>query len=82
MFQMLDKIDRKLRDRVERVADIALQYGDEGVVEVLQRAVNDALFLGKLRDKDAERLARLEETYSHEFYSNRGSAKHANSVYA
>lgn len=81
MFQMLDKIDCKLRERVERIADTALQFGDAGVVEMLQRAVDDALFLGRLRDKDAERLARLEETYNHDFYRNRGSAER-NTIYA
>lgn len=70
MFQMLDKIDKTLRERVEKVAVTAAQFGDNGIVEWAQRAVDDALMLGRIRDKDAERLARLEETYSHDYYRN------------
>lgn len=79
MFDVLDKIDKKLRERVERVANIALRFGDNGVVEWAQRATNDALFLGKLRDRDVENLQRLEDTYSHDFY--RGNTERGASTY-
>lgn len=81
MFQMLDKIDRRLRARIENVALIAERCGESGIVDWAVRAANDAVALGKLRDKDAATLDRLEGTFSNEFYSNDNS-NGGTSVYA
>lgn len=72
MFQMLDRIDKAIRKRVERIATVAAQSGDTGIVEWAIRATDDALVLGRLRDRDLDTLKRLEDTYGHEFYSNQG----------
>jgi hypothetical protein len=69
----LDLIDRKLRERVERIANTARKYGDTGIVAWTVRAADDALALGRIRDKDIETLRRLEDTYGHEYYSHSGS---------
>jgi hypothetical protein len=81
MFQMLDKIDRKLRARIETVAVTAERCGERGIVDWAVRAAHDAVALGKLRDKDAATLDRLEGTFASEFYSNANSDG-GNSVYA
>ena len=70
MFQMLDKIDRKLRARIEAVAKTAENCGERGVVDWAVRAANDAVALGRVRDKDMQTLERLEGTFAHEFYRN------------
>lgn len=70
MFQMLDRIDRKLRNRIEKVALTAEKCGERGIVEWAVRAANDAVALGKLRDKDAATLDRLEDTFANDFYRN------------
>lgn len=72
MFQMLDKIDKAIRERVERIANTAAQTGDVAIVEWAIRATDDALALGRIRDRDLDTLKRLEDTYGHEFYSNQG----------
>lgn len=72
MFQMLDKIDKAIRERVERIAKTAAQSGDRAIVEWAIRATDDALALGRIRDRDLDTLKRLEDTYGHEFYSNQG----------
>lgn len=74
MIHKLNKIDRKLRDRVEKIATIAKQNGDDGIVAWTIRAAEDALALGRIRDKDIATLERLEDTYGHEFYNRNGSA--------
>lgn len=79
MFEMLNKIDRKLRERVEFVAKSAMQFGDNGVVEWAERAASDALFLGRIRDRDVKALERLEGTYNNGYYRNR---RGGNSLYA
>lgn len=80
MFQMLDKIDRKLRTRIETVASTAEKCGERGIVEWAVRAANDAVALGKLRDKDAATLTRLEDTFNGDYYRN--SNRSDSSVYA
>lgn len=75
MFEVLDKVDRDLRKRVERVADTAVQFNDKGVFDWAIRAVNDALVLGRVRDRDLEALERLENTYGHEFYRENTSQR-------
>ena len=72
MFQMLDRVDKALRNRIERVAVRAANAGDNGVVEWAVRATDDALALGRLRDRDLATLDRLEDTYGHEFYNANG----------
>lgn len=79
MFQMLDKIDRKLRNRIENVAEIAQNCGESGIVDWAVRAANDAVALGRVRDKDLRTLERLEGTFAHDFYRNSDGG---NSVYA
>jgi hypothetical protein len=74
MFQNLNKIDRNLRERLEKVADKAVQYNDRGVFDWAQRAVNDALFLGRMRDRDVANLQRLEDTYNDDFYNGNASS--------
>ena len=74
MFQMLDRVDKALRNRIERVAKEAARAGDNGVVEWAVRATDDALALGRLRDRDRATLDRLEDTYGHEFYSGNGGS--------
>lgn len=74
MFQNLNKIDRNLRERLENVADKAIQYNDRGVFDWAQRAVNDALFLGRMRDRDVANLQRLEDTYNDDFYNGNASS--------
>jgi hypothetical protein len=73
MFQMLDKVDRKLRERLEKVTLKAAEFGDNGVVQWAARAAEDAQALGRVRDRDVKALERLEGTYNGEFYrSNSG----------
>lgn len=72
MFQMLDRVDKALRVRIERVATKAARDGDRGVVEWAVRATDDALALGRLRDRDRATLARLEDTYGHEQHNGTG----------
>lgn len=74
MFNILDKIDRKLRERVERIAYVAANTGDNAIVQWAVRAASDAVALGRLRDKDIETLKRLEDTYGHEYYNNSNGA--------
>jgi len=50
MFQMLDNIDRKLRNRIEKVASTATQCGERGIVDWAVRAANDAVALGHIRE--------------------------------
>ena len=64
MFQMLDRVDKALRVRIERVATKAARDGERGIVEWALRATDDALALGRLRDRDRATLARLEDTYN------------------
>lgn len=68
-FRTLDRVDRALRNRVEKVATKAALNGDRGVVEMLVRATDDALALGRMRDRDVQALERLEDTYGHKFYN-------------
>lgn len=68
MFEMLNKIDRKLRERLEAVASKAVEFNDQGVFDWALRASSDALALGRMRDRDLANLTRLEETYNHDFY--------------
>lgn len=79
MFHILNKIDRKLRERLERVATVAARTGDNGIVDWAVRAANDAVALGRIRDRDIATLKRLEDTYGHDFYRNayEGNAIHA-----
>lgn len=72
MFQMLDRVDKALRKRIERVAVKAAHAGDSGVVEWAVRATDDALALGRLRDRDRATLDRLEDTYGNDFYNIEG----------
>jgi hypothetical protein len=76
MFQVLDRIDRKLRERLERVTLKAAEFGDNGVVAWAARAAQDAQILGRVRDRDVKALERLEGTYNAEFYRN-ASGVHA-----
>lgn len=80
MFQMLDRIDRNTRKRVEAIAQKAATFGDNGVVEWAARAAHDAVMLGRLRDKDVEALERLEGTYSHDYYSR--NSERGNPIFA
>jgi hypothetical protein len=68
MFHVLNRIDRKLRERVEHVARTAAQFGEQGVTEWAERAARDAVALGHLRERDVRTLERLEDTFSHDFY--------------
>lgn len=68
-FRTLDRVDKALRDRVEKVARKAAEQGDQGVVEMLVRATDDALALGRMRDRDIDALNRLEDVYGHTFYN-------------
>lgn len=77
MFHNLDNLDRRLRTRVEKIATIARKHNDSGIVAWAVRAADDALALGRIRDKDIATLERLEDTYGHEYYSNNGNAVHA-----
>lgn len=72
MFQKLDTLDRKLRARIEKVAATARKCGETGIVAWTARAAEDALVLGRIRDKDMDTLARLERTFASDFYSNSG----------
>jgi len=72
MFQMLDRVDKALRVRIERVAQCAARDGERGIVEWALRATDDALALGRLRDRDRATLARLEDTYGHEQLNSNG----------
>jgi hypothetical protein len=80
MFEKLDKIDRNLRKRLENVANTAVRFNDRGVFDWANRAVENALFLGRMRDRDVANLRRLEDTYNDDFY--RGNAEHGTRVYA
>jgi hypothetical protein len=82
MFNMLNKIDQKLRKRLEFVAVKAVEFGDRGVVEWANRAAQDALFLGRMRDRDVANLQRLEATYNDDFYSGNAPARSGELVYA
>jgi hypothetical protein len=70
MFQMLDRIDKRLRTRIEDVAKTASKCGERGIVDWAVRAANDAVALGRIRDKDLRTLERLEGTFADEFYRN------------
>jgi len=72
MFQMLDRVDKALRARIEAVATRAAVDGDRGIVEWALRATDDALALGRMRDRDRATLARLEDTYGHEQLNDNG----------
>ena len=74
MFQMLDRVDKALRTRIERVATVAARSGDRAIVEWAVRATDDALALGRMRDRDRAKLDRLEDTYGHEFYNTDGGS--------
>ena len=67
MFQMLDRVDKALRVRIEAVAKRAAVDGERGIVEWAVRATDDALALGRMRDRDRATLARLEDTYDGHF---------------
>lgn len=67
-FKSLDRIDRRIRERVERIAQTALTHNEFGIVAMLERATEDALMLGRLRDRDVAALERLEDTFNHDFY--------------
>jgi hypothetical protein len=82
VFQMLDKIDVALRVRIERVASTARECGERGIVVWAVRAAEDAVALGKVRDKDLRTLERLEGTFSDDFYSNRVGGQERAPVYA
>jgi hypothetical protein len=64
-----DRFDTALRARIERVARVAERFGERGIVEWSRRAVNDAMALGRARDRDIATLTRLEGTFSDEYYS-------------
>lgn len=81
MFNKLQNFDRATRARIERVADKARRFGDGGVVAWATRAAEDAIFLGRMRDKDIATLKRLEDTYGHDFYASSGSGQRV-TVYA
>lgn len=83
MFHTLNRIDRKLRDRIEAVATVAAKCGERGIMDWAVRAAHDAVALGRVRDKDLRTLERLEGTFADEFYSNsNGGDTASNSVYA
>jgi hypothetical protein len=82
MFQALDRIDRKLRVRLEEVAMKADRFGERGIVDWAKRATQDALMLGKLRDRDVAALERLEDTFGHDFYNGNGAGSRGNPLYA
>lgn len=85
MFQMLDKIDRMVRFRLETVAETARECGEQGIVAWAVRAAEDAVALGKVRDKDMKTLERLEGTFNHDFYRDNGNSNGGSeraSVYA
>lgn len=82
MFQALDRIDRNLRVRLEKVAMQAFRFGDDGIVDWAKRATNDALALGHLREKDVANLERLEDTYNHDFYRGNAVRNSADPAYA
>ncbi|HSW91773.1 MAG TPA: hypothetical protein VLG09_03955 [Candidatus Saccharimonadales bacterium] len=64
-----DRFDIALRARIERVARVAERFGERGIVEWSRRAVNDAVALGRARDRDIATLTRLEGTFADEYYS-------------
>lgn len=69
MFENLNKIDRNLRKRLENVADKAVRFNDRGVFDWALRAANNAVELGRMRDRDVANLQRLENTYNDNFYN-------------
>lgn len=50
----------------------AIKAGDQGVIDWVNRALEDAKLLGRLRDKDIQTLERLERTYGSDFYNGNG----------
>jgi hypothetical protein len=75
-----DRFDSALRARIERVARVAERFGENGIVDWSRRAVNDAVALGRARDRDIATLTRLEGTFNDDYY-NGGNAS-SNSVFA
>jgi hypothetical protein len=75
-----DRFDTALRARIERVARVAERFDERGIVEWSRRAVNDALALGRARDRDIATLTRLEGTFADEFYNGGNSTANADSV--
>jgi hypothetical protein len=71
MFQKLENIDRNLRERIAKVALVAQKCNECGIVDWAVRAANDAVMLGRVRDKDLQTLTRLEDTFADDFYRNR-----------
>lgn len=64
-----DRFDTALRARIERVARVAERFGERGIVDWSRRAVNDAVALGRARDRDIATLTRLEGTFNDDFYN-------------
>lgn len=48
----------------------ATRAGDTGVVDWVNRAIEDAKLIGHLRAKDINTLERLERTYGSDFYNS------------
>lgn len=85
-FQNLSRLDRRIRERIERIADVAERFGENGIVDWALRATADAQALGRLRDRDIANLERIERTFDSDFYNDRGNARefraHADPAYA
>lgn len=68
-------LEPTLIQRLYSVYDTAVRACERGVVEWVERAVDDACALGRLRDRDQSTLDRLERDFDREYY--RGIARAA-----
>lgn len=68
----IERFDFATRDRIERVRATAERFGENGIVNWAIRAVNDAMALGRARDRDIATLTRLEKDFSSDFYNGSG----------
>lgn len=65
----IDRFDERTRARIERIRATAERFGERGIVDWATRAVNDAMALGRARDRDIANLTRLEKDFSSDFYN-------------
>lgn len=62
------RLGESVTARLYAVYDTAVRATELGIVEWVERAVEDASVLGKLRARDIETLERLERDFSSDFY--------------
>jgi len=76
MFQMMKNLGRVNNDYVVRLAKIVITatvHNEQGVLDWVARAVQDASALGHLRDRDIASLERLEKQFNDsEYYRSSG----------